>query len=98
MIDKTDEQIFDDLESGDAAYELTGSPAWNLINEAMKRLEKKASEALLNVDPKSESEIMQLQQIIKMYRKDFIPGMLESWKAIGEFAFNQAKDRGLLGK
>lgn len=94
--DKEDEQLFNDLENGDLAYELTNHEGWKLIVEAMKRIERKASETLLNTDPDDKYKVLQLQQIIKLYRKDFIPALLENWKAVGKFAFEEAKDRGIL--
>jgi len=94
--ERSDKELLNDLENGELAFELTNSKGWKLIVEAMKRVEKKASEELINTDPADTSKIIQLQQIIKLYRKEFLPTLIEALKGVGEFAFNEAKSRNIL--
>ncbi len=92
-----DKELLSILEDATFAVKLEDSPEWKVFREVCQRIEKKASEELLNTSVDEKIKIIELQVAIKFYRK-VLPNLIASIKAEGEEAFIEAQERGLLSQ
>jgi len=92
----SDQEILDQLTTAELAKRLEESDEWKLVHEAMKRIYDKHQKLLQAADPSDVNTVTQLQQICKLYDEGFLPGTIKRFQEIGEFAFPEAKNRGLL--
>ena len=103
MIEKVDEQdyleVLAKLEDKHIADVLENSEEWKLIYKATKQMRDLAQEQYNHLDhTKAESkyQAIQLQVAIQFY-DDFFKSILEKYKALGDEAYEQAKERGWMG-
>jgi len=94
----SDQEILDQLRRAELADKLERSEEWQLVREAMQRTHDKHVLLLRKADPTDTNSIVQLQQICNMYAEDFLPQLIRNFQNIGEFAFDEAKRRGILGR
>lgn len=92
----SDQEILDQLEAAELAIRLQNSDEWKLVHEAMRRTYLKHQKLLQDADPSETKLILNLQLICKMYSEDFLPQLIRNFTNIGEFAFQEAKERRLL--
>lgn len=90
-----DNELSDKLSNAEFIERFIESDGWKLIDEACKRVVKKAQAELSNVNAGDMVKIIELQQIIKLY-KNVLNGLINSFKAEGLMAFEEAKERGLI--
>jgi hypothetical protein len=96
-IKASDDEILRQLEDARLADKLETSEEWGLVREAMRRTHDKHVKLLAETPPDDAVTIMQLQQIVKMYSESFLPTLIRNYRNVGEFAFNEAKSRGMIG-
>jgi len=94
--EKTDQEILDQLKRAELARKLEESEEWQLVKEAMRRVHDKHVLQWRKTDPTDTVAMIQLQQICNLYAEDFLPALIRNFEAYGEFAYEQAKERGLL--
>lgn len=92
-----DEDITDKLSNAEIIERFEESDGWRLIQEACKRTVLRAQEELLHTPADNTVRMVELQQIIKLYR-NVLNGLINSFKNEGRMAFEEAKERGLLKK
>jgi hypothetical protein len=90
----SDDEILTQLEDARLAALLDDSAEWKLVRETMQRTWNKHVELLINEDPLNEDRVRELQHICKLYGDKFLPQLIRNFKAIGTFAFEEAKTRG----
>lgn len=90
------EELIDRIEKSAEIKDLENSPGWRLIQEACKRAANQAREALSEVDPSDKVLIVKYQQIAKLYG-NVLQSLVSSYKQEGLLAFEEAKQRGVIG-
>jgi hypothetical protein len=90
----SDDEILTQLENARLAAVLEDSDEWKLVHETMKRTWEKHVHLLINEDPQNEDRMRELQHICKLYGDKFLPQLIKNFRAIGTFAFEEAKTRG----
>jgi len=92
-----DKELYELLEKANLIEKLENDPAWRILKEAAKRVVDRAvDEFALRSDPKNIEQIINLKLIIKKY-KYVIFQEVEMLKRESEFAFEEAKERGIIG-
>ena len=92
-----DKELYDLVEKANLAEKLMADPTWGLLKEASNRIvERAVSEFALKANPDDLVEIIKLQTIIRMYKFGFLKEV-EILKQESEFAFQEAKERGVIG-
>lgn len=81
----------------DASFmeEFENSAGWKIISSACKRISAQAQEELIKTPANETVRIIELQIIIKLYR-NVISGIIQSVKAEGKLAFEEAKENGII--
>lgn len=90
-----DRDLFERLERAVAAQVFEQSEGWRLMAAACQRVALAAEKKLVKIDPEKTLQIVELQQIAKLYG-DALGNLLKSFHQDGEAAFVVAQDRGLL--
>jgi hypothetical protein len=93
----SNEAIKDRVQNSEEIYILENSKGWHLVQEACTRVARNAEKSLLNADPKDYVRIIELQQIVKLY-KNVLGSIIKSFMDEGKIAFEEAKDRELIEK
>ena len=92
-----DKELYELLEKATLAERLENDPAWKMLREAGNRIVDRAvDEFALRSDPKNIEQIINLKTIIKKYKYGIFQEV-EMLKRESEFAFEEAKDRGIIG-
>jgi hypothetical protein len=92
-----DDALLQKIDESAAIRELETQEGWKLIAAGCRRLASWAQEALVSVPADQQTKIIELQQIVKLYR-NVIPSMKNSLKDEGKLAFREAKRRGVIEK
>lgn len=92
-----DDELLKKIDESAALRDLEQHQGWKLLNAGCRRLVIWAQDALSKVPADQTVKIIELQQIIKLYR-DIIPNMRNSLKDTGKLAFQEAKRRGVIEK
>lgn len=93
-----DKELYDKLEKAELASRLKGSSEWKLLEEAARRIVDRAiTEFALKTKADDIVRIIELKTIIKKY-KFMLFDELEMLVQEGEYAFEEAKQRDIIGK
>jgi len=90
-----DQDLLTRLETAVKMGEFAHSPQWQLLNEMLQRTAARAKQALTNVPPDQLAQIVELQQMAKLYG-EALPNLLRSFTTEGQVVFAEAQSRGLL--
>lgn len=90
-------EIIKKLEDSSFLEEIRKSDTWRIFRETWHRIYKQAELELDNIDPSRATRIAELQ-ITKRFYKDVLAVTIQKTKEDGKAAFDQVKDRGILGK
>jgi hypothetical protein len=96
FIDLSDDELAAHLDNATFADIIEKSREWGIIREAMRRTADRHQKMLLDVPSANAAEVARLQMVVKMYSEDFLPQLLRNFRAIGEFAIEEAQARGIV--
>lgn len=93
-----DRELFEKLEQAGLADRLMADPAWGLLRKAADRIVEKAlKQFVLNTKPTEIEKIIEFQLLVRKYKYGKLFAEIEELRQEGELAYEEAKERGILG-
>jgi len=89
----SDHQLLKQLEQAENADLILHSEQWALVHEAMRRVVEQTKDLLAKHDPSDTLGIIRLQERIALFDQGFLPALLNNLRAVGEFTFEELKER-----